>query len=146
MKNFEHIRKGWKIETPTGRLVVDDYNGSLYYCTKYDADTDGNLVLADDDWRLTREELAKELGAYPIWDDDEITILWRVRTTFLGADRPSEFYFDTQAGAEMNLAHLDNGNVEKVSITSDYPLEYSTGCTLDDLTHGGLIDVDIEEV
>lgn len=65
------------------------------------------------------------------------TVLWRVTTTFIGANGPSSFYFDTRSWAEMNLRHLDNGEVTKVVITSDYPLNYSSGCTYDDLTMGG---------
>lgn len=64
------------------------------------------------------------------------TTLYRVRTTHLGADAPSEYYFDTLAGAEMDLHHLSNGEVEKVTIDSNYPLNYSSGCTMDDLTYG----------
>lgn len=64
------------------------------------------------------------------------TTLYRVRTTHLGADAPSEYFFDTLAGAEMNLHHLSNGEVEKVTLESNYPLNYTAGCTMDDLTYG----------
>lgn len=64
------------------------------------------------------------------------TTLYRVRTTWLGADAPTEYYFETKAAAESNLRHLGNGEVEKVEITSDYPLNYRSGATLADLTYG----------
>lgn len=70
------------------------------------------------------------------------TVLYRLTTTFLGADRPQAFYFDTKSAAELNLMHLDNGAVEKVLVKSDYELNYSDGCTLNDLTWG-YFDVDI---
>lgn len=66
------------------------------------------------------------------------TTLYRVRTTHIGADAPSEYYFDTLAGAELNLMHLGNGEAHKVTIESDYPLNYSAGCTMNDLTYGDL--------
>ena len=64
------------------------------------------------------------------------TTLFRLKTTHLGADAPTEYYFDTLAGAEMNLHHLSNGNIDKVVIDSNYPLNYSAGCTMNDLTYG----------
>lgn len=64
------------------------------------------------------------------------TTLFRLKTTHLGADAPTEYYFDTLAGAEMNLHHLSNGNIDKVVIDSNYPLNYSDGCTMADLTYG----------
>lgn len=64
------------------------------------------------------------------------TTLYRLRTSFLGADAPTEYYFDTLAGAEMNLHHLSNGEIEKVVFDSNYPLNYSSGCTFADLTYG----------
>lgn len=64
------------------------------------------------------------------------TILYKVKTRFLGADAPSEYYFDTKAEAELNLMHIGNGEVKMVAIESDYPLNYSSGCTMADLTFG----------
>ncbi len=62
--------------------------------------------------------------------------LYRVRTTFIGADAPSEFYFDNIKSAENYLSTLVNGEIEAVTIKADYPLNYSQGCTLADLTYG----------
>lgn len=72
------------------------------------------------------------------------TVLWEVKTTFCGADGPSKFYFDTRSAAEMNLMHLSNGDITKVSIESDYPLNYFSGCTYNDLTYGNL-DAEVKE-
>ena len=71
--------------------------------------------------------------------------LYRVRTTWIGADSPSEYYFDTKAGAEMNLMHLSNGEIDKVEVASDYPLNYHHGCTMCDMTYGAL-DATVKEV
>lgn len=73
------------------------------------------------------------------------TTLYRVRTTHIGADAPSEYYFDTLAGAELNLRHLGNGEIHKVTIESDYPLNYSAGCTMNDLTYGSFDAKTIDE-
>ena len=73
------------------------------------------------------------------------TTLYRLTTTFLGADGSSAFYFDTLAAAEMNLAHLDNGEIEKVVITSDNELNYKSACTFNYLTYG-CYDVSVEVV
>jgi len=65
------------------------------------------------------------------------TELYRVETTFLGADAPSKFYFDEAIKAEEFLEkECSNGVYEPVGIISDYRLNYSDGCTWDDLTYG----------
>ena len=65
------------------------------------------------------------------------TELYRVETTFLGADAPSKFYFDESIKAEKFLKEeCQNGGIEKVGIISDYRLNYSDGCTWNDLTWG----------
>lgn len=64
------------------------------------------------------------------------TILYKAKTKFFGADAPSEYYFDTRAAAELNMMHLGSGEVEVVTIESDYPLNYFAGCTMADLTYG----------
>lgn len=57
---------------------------------------------------------------------------YKVTTTFIGADSPSEFYFTTKAGAELNLRYLDNGEIELVELdgVSELPKE---GCTWSDI-------------
>lgn len=65
------------------------------------------------------------------------TKLYRVETTFAGADAPSKLYFDVHKKAQDYLYDFcTNGCVEIVSIESDYPLNYSDGCTMNDLTYG----------
>lgn len=67
------------------------------------------------------------------------TKLYRVETTFAGADAPSKLYFDNRKKAQDYLYDIcENGCVEIVSIESDYPLNYSDGCTMNDLTYGDL--------
>lgn len=68
-------------------------------------------------------------------------ILYQVRTTFLGAGSPSHFYFDTIGKAEAFLDNCINGEIKKVSIVPDgcfafNTLNYSDGCSLDDLCYG----------
>ena len=66
--------------------------------------------------------------------------LYRVTTTFLGADAPSKLYFDTELKAKKFLGispqRVCNGEIETVNLVADYPLNYSDGCTMDDLTYG----------
>ena len=69
--------------------------------------------------------------------------LYRVTTTFLGADAPSKFYFNTAVKAEDFLEkECQNGVYEPVDITADHPLNYWDGCAMNDLTYG---DFDAEE-
>lgn len=65
-----------------------------------------------------------------------ITNLFQVTTTFSGADGASEFYFDTEEKAKNFLETCQNGESEAVKIESEYKLNYSDGCTLNDLTFG----------
>ena len=63
--------------------------------------------------------------------------LYRVTTTFLGADAPSQFYFKTAEKSEDFLdTECQNGQYEKVDIVSKNPLNYFDGCTMNDLTFG----------
>ena len=65
------------------------------------------------------------------------TKLYRVETTFAGADAPSKLYFDNRKKAQDYLYDFcSNGCVEIVNIESGYPLNYSDGCTMNDLTFG----------
>ena len=61
--------------------------------------------------------------------------LYRVSTTFLGADSASQFYFDTEGKANKFLSNCDNGEIDKVRVTNDY-LNYSDECTFADLVFG----------
>ena len=65
----------------------------------------------------------------------EMKELYKVTTTFLGADRPSDFYFDNADKAETFLAKQINGEITKVRVTAEY-LNYSDGCTYNDLVYG----------
>ena len=66
--------------------------------------------------------------------------LYRVTTTFVGADKPSRLYFDTEYKARKFLGipcqQSLNGEVEMVNIIANYPLNYFDGCTMNDLTYG----------
>ena len=62
--------------------------------------------------------------------------LYKTITTYQGADGPSYSYFDTEERAQNFISSLDNGEVVKVEITADYKLNYSDGCTFNDLTFG----------
>lgn len=63
------------------------------------------------------------------------TELYKVYTAFPGADGPSTFYFDTADKAQKYLDSCDNGKIIKVKITSSAPLNYSDGCTLNELIY-----------
>lgn len=63
--------------------------------------------------------------------------LYRVTTTFLGADAPSRLYFKTAEKAEQFLEkECQNGVSEKVDIIGKHTLNYFDGCTMNDLTLG----------
>ena len=62
--------------------------------------------------------------------------LYRLTTTLPGADGSSHFYYDTKEKAEAELNGYDNGEVELVEIVADYEVNYSDGCTMNDLTFG----------
>lgn len=62
--------------------------------------------------------------------------LYRLTTTWAGANGPSRYYFDTPEKALAYMAKCENGEIEKVSIAADYPINYSDGCTEGDLTCG----------
>lgn len=66
--------------------------------------------------------------------------LYKVETTFLGADGPSYFYFDSEQKAKAYLASCNNGDWNVVKVRGDEP-NYSDGCTYNDLTMGGQINL-----
>lgn len=69
------------------------------------------------------------------------TILWRVTTRYIGADGSSMFFFDTEEKATAFLWGCNNGAASRREYISDLPLNYSDGCTWDDLIMGGAICV-----
>lgn len=71
--------------------------------------------------------------------------LYKVRTTFLGADKYSEFYFDTMEKAQNFLQKQNNGEIVKVIAFGD-GLNYSDECTFNELTFGGIYTVKIKEI
>ena len=70
------------------------------------------------------------------------TTLFKVRTTFTGADSASSFYFDTKDKAQKFLDEQENGEIVPVIITSDCGLNYWDGCVWTELTY---IDGDADE-
>ena len=64
------------------------------------------------------------------------TRLYKLKTTFFGADGPIQFYFADKELAEHEMEGLPNGEIEEVEITSVSPLNYSDGCTFAELTRG----------
>lgn len=62
--------------------------------------------------------------------------LYRLRTTFLGADSATELYFDTLEKAQKELESCVNGEIDLVTFEADYKLNYCDGCTYNDLTYG----------
>ena len=64
-----------------------------------------------------------------------ITTLYQVTTTFLGADSPSEFYFDTIEKAKAFLEEQDNGEIEQKHFESSEKLNYWDGCTWNELIY-----------
>ena len=74
--------------------------------------------------------------------------LYRVTTTFLGADAPSKVYFNTQIKARDFLGipyqKALNGEIETVNVIADYPLNYFDGCTMNDLTYGDFNAKEVE--
>ena len=65
--------------------------------------------------------------------------LFEVSTTFLGADDPTELYFDTKEKAENFLSKQDNGYITKIIAESNTKINYSDGCTYNDLCGWGEI-------
>ena len=68
--------------------------------------------------------------------------LYTVTTTYFGADKPTTLYFDAEEKAIAELKTLENGEVESVTASGDY-INYSDGCTYNDLTMGGLYKITI---
>jgi putative transcriptional regulator len=65
-------------------------------------------------------------------------ILYKVRSTFLGGDKPIDSYFDTKEKAQEFLdERCDNGEIIKVEVKANYELNYNhDGCSFGDLTYG----------
>lgn len=76
-------------------------------------------------------------------------ILFQVSTTFLGADSPTQFYFDCIGKAESYLDNCINGEITKMSIAPCgclKSLNYWDGCTLNDLCYGNFGNINVIEV
>lgn len=62
--------------------------------------------------------------------------LYKVTTTFQGADGASNFYFSTQEKAEKYLADQKNGEIEEVEFEPENPDGFFEGCVYIDMTFG----------
>ena len=73
--------------------------------------------------------------------------LYMVTTTFFGADAQSFVFYDTAKKAEHFLAKQSNGEIEKVCVINqedDVPIFYKDGCTINDLSYGGMYPIKID--
>lgn len=75
--------------------------------------------------------------------EHEHMILYAATTTFLGADGASTFYFDTLDKAQNYLDDQLNGEITKFEVKGD--VNYHDGCTYNDLSFGGEIDIEFKE-
>ena len=75
-------------------------------------------------------------------DYNAIPILYRVRTTFTGADGATAYYFSDRNNAETFLDTCDNGELDMVLAMADYPVPHADISTLADLS-GGDMDINI---
>lgn len=69
--------------------------------------------------------------------------LYRITTTYMGADGPTKTYYNDAAKAFKAFTACKNAEVEKVEVIADYDLNYSDGCTMNDLTFGDLDAIEI---
>lgn len=69
--------------------------------------------------------------------------LYTVTTTFPGADGASRFFYNAEEKARDYLRTCDNGEINAVSVSDN--ANYSDGCTYNDLTMGGMIDIELVE-
>lgn len=65
------------------------------------------------------------------------TSLWKVTTCIY--DVPLALYFDNYYDASMYLLDCDNGETEEIILEHDEGLNYSEGCTWNELTYDGTI-------
>lgn len=114
-------------ETPNASLLRDPRNGN--YFIDYSDGSDQVEELRDPD---EFDNLAKW------WTRQQLSIeTFRVRTTFIGADGPSEFYYSTEEKAQEYLDSCQNGEIEIVTVVGMDALP-GEGCTWDDIrTRGG---------
>ena len=75
--------------------------------------------------------------------EHEHMILYAVTTTFPEADGASTFYFDTLDKAQNYLDDQLNGEITKFEVKGD--VNYHDGCTYNDLSFGGEIDIEFKE-
>lgn len=69
--------------------------------------------------------------------------LYRITTTYMGADGPTKTYYNDVTKAFKAFTACKNAEVEKVEVIADYELNYSDGCTMNDLTFGDLDAIEI---
>lgn len=125
----------------TNRGFTEEYELA---CT--DSIIDAGRAAADELYYITRDKRPNttvEIRQYTdstSADYNTIPILYRVRTTFTGADGPTAYYFSDRHNAETFLNTCDNGNIDTVLAIADYPVPHADMSTLADLSNG---DMDI---
>lgn len=125
-----------KTENPKmGRPKVGDLTRDIR--VRVDEDTYKALERIADVKGISMSEVSRKAIKEYLRRNKEATtktyIAYKVRTTFLGADGPSEFYFSTEDKAKNFLAEQGNGEVEEVKVKIDkLPSE---GCTWADISY-----------
>ena len=103
------------------------------------------VTLDRDYWNNKAIKWALKNGGVIKENEIKTMILYKVATTFWGADSPSEFYFDTKEKALAYLQEQDNGNIIKVKVIGT-AIDFWNGCTYSDLSRGMYYVLEIEEL
>ena len=61
-------------------------------------------------------------------------MFWEVKTTFLGADAPTTFYFRTEKAARIFADTCDNYDLKQVQIDGVYYIPFN-GCVWNDILY-----------
>ena len=96
---------------------------------------------------ITKTEARKILGKDPFKSPDVIIHykgkilmsddlkLYRVTTSFLGADGPSQFFYNSLSEAQKALEKFENGEIDEVYVKPQMLEGYEDGCPWDSLIY-----------
>ena len=96
---------------------------------------------------ITKTEARKILGKDPFKSSDviihyngkiltfDVVKIYKVTTTFWGADVPSQFFYNSLSKAQKALKKFENGEIEEIYVKPQMLEGYEDGCTWDSLEY-----------
>ena len=122
-----HLFYKWK-DFETWVVNQSNYDG---YCRDAITKTEARKILGKDPFKSS-DVIIHYNGKILTFDDVKI---YKVTTTFWGADVPSQFFYNSLSKAQKALKKFENGEIEEIYVKPQMLEGYEDDCTWDSLEY-----------